>query len=115
MYNDAGNTPHASEPRESYMYLPHLYVLGGQNEIVHINGELLYPTAMLYKLPVGGYKFIAIGDKDQQWIADIDFYENENYIPKDNMPARAQGDIRFITEIDFHYHEEIHKINNDWS
>ena len=29
------------------------------------------------------------------------------------MPARAQGDIGFIIEIDFHYHEETHKRNND--
>ena len=81
--------------------------------LYYIDCNQLYPTAMLYKLPVWGYKFIDVGDKDQQWIADIDFYENDNYIPKENMPARAQGAIGYIIEIDFHYPEETHKRNND--
>ena len=29
------------------------------------------------------------------------------------MPARAQGDIGYIIEIDFHYPEETHERNND--
>ena len=68
---------------------------------------------MLYKLPVGGYKFISTDGKDQNWIANIDAEENKNYIPTENMPARGQGDIGYIIEIDFHYPEETHKRNND--
>ena len=81
--------------------------------LYYIDCNQLYPTAMLYKLPVCGYKFISTDGKGQIWIANIDAEENKNYIPKDNMPARAQGDIGYIIEIDFHYHEETHKRNND--
>ena len=49
--------------------------------LYYIDCNQLYPTAMLYKLPVGGYKFISIDGKDAQWIADIDKKENENYVP----------------------------------
>ena len=58
--------------------------------LYYIDCNQLYPTAMLYKLPTGGYKFISTDGKDQIWIANIDAEENKNYIPKENMPARAQ-------------------------
>ena len=58
--------------------------------LYYIDCNQLYPTAMLYKLPTGGYKFISTYGKDHTWIENIDDEENKNYIPKENMPARAQ-------------------------
>ena len=81
--------------------------------LYYLDCNQLYPTSMLYKLPVCGYKFISTEEKYQQWIADRDKKENENYVPTENMPARSQGDTGYIIEIDFHYPEETHKINND--
>ena len=40
--------------------------------LYYIDCNQLYPTAMLYKLPVWDYKFISTDGNNQQWIDYID-------------------------------------------
>jgi hypothetical protein len=37
----------------------------------YLDCNQLYPSDMLYALPVGGYKLIPIGFKDGKWILDM--------------------------------------------
>ena len=80
----------------------------------YIDCNQLYPTAMLYKLHTCGYKFISTDGKNEIWIANTDAEENENYVPKENMPERAQCDTGYISRDSFHYTEETHNRNNDF-
>ena len=58
----------------------------------YLDCNQLYPIAMLYALPVGGWKLISKQDKDDKWILSIDEKENRNiYLKRINMPLRAQG------------------------
>ena len=62
--------------------------------LYYIDCNQLYPTAMLYKLPVGGYKFIRGSVKRTRMVdCNIDKKENENYVQGNNMPPRAQGNM----------------------
>ena len=55
----------------------------------YLDCNQLYPSVMLYALPVGGWKLIPKEYKDANWMLSIDEKENENYIPEENMPLRA--------------------------
>ena len=56
----------------------------------YLDCNQLYPSAMLYALPIGGWKLIPKEDKDaKQWILSIDEKENENYVPEENMPSKS--------------------------
>jgi hypothetical protein len=65
--------------------------------IYYIDCNQLYPTSMLYNLPIGGYKFIPTERKNLKWLSEIDEKENDNYSasdhPTEDMAPRAQGDI----------------------
>ena len=64
----------------------------------YLDCNQLYPSAMLYALPVGGWKIIHIADKDGKWILAIDERENKKYVACENMPLRAQGHLGYIIE-----------------
>ena len=72
----------------------------------YLDCNQLYPSAMLYALPVGGYKIISTKGKGSQWIIDIDKKENENYVPEENMPLRAQGSKGYIIEFSWYFPEK---------
>ena len=72
----------------------------------YLDCNQLYPSAMLYALPVGGYKIISTKGKGGQWIIDIDKKENENYVPEENMPLRAQGSKGYIIEFSWYFPEK---------
>ena len=72
----------------------------------YLDCNQLYPSAMLYALPFGGYKLIYVDDKNRKWILDIDSKENENYTPEENMPQRAQGSKGYIIELSWYFPEK---------
>ena len=78
----------------------------------YLDCNQLYPSAMLYALPIGDWNFIYKEDKEltpekaSKWILNIDKKENENYIPEDNMPLRAQGSKGYIIEFSWYFPEK---------
>ena len=85
---------------------------------------------MLYKLPVGSFEIIPVEVKTKILVAWIRREGKCGYIPKENMPKRAQGEFGYYIECSWNYPEkgtywnsitktwvfceDLHKRNNDY-
>ena len=74
--------------------------------LYYLDCNQLYPSAMLYKLPVGSFEIIPVAGKDKDRLLGLDEKENIGYIPKENMAKRAQGEFGYYIEFSWYYPEK---------